>query len=79
MAGFSRRVGAERLVQMFPEVTVAGGSAYERGKTYGSRVPQLIERSIATYARLYAYRRGMDWAASQEARNGAGARAAARS
>jgi isopenicillin-N N-acyltransferase-like protein len=66
MASFSRREGAERVVPMFPEVTVAGGSPYSRGKTYGSRVPELIERSIATYARLFAYRRGMDWAASQE-------------
>ena len=55
------------MIPMFPEVTVSGGSAYERGRTYGSRVPALIANSIATYARLYAFRRGMDWAASQEA------------
>ena len=67
MAGMSRREGADRVVPMFPEVTVSGVSAYARGKTYGSRVPELIQHSIATYARLYAYRRGMDWAASQEA------------
>ena len=64
-------VGAEAAgsigsAEMFQEVTVTG-TPYNRGKTYGSRVPTLIEHSIATYASLFAYRRGMDWDACQEA------------
>ncbi|NTW02512.1 MAG: peptidase C45 [Oscillochloris sp.] len=49
---------------MFLELTITG-SPYERGYQYGAAVPQLIEHSIASYARLFAYRRGLDWAASQ--------------
>jgi len=50
----------------FREVTLMG-HPYARGKTYGQRVPDLINHSIATYARLFAYRRGMDWVACQVA------------
>ena len=63
---YSTRLGAPVEVEMFQEISVSG-SHFERGKTYGSRVPALIERSIATYARLFAYRRGLDWNASQQA------------
>ncbi|NNJ10414.1 peptidase C45 [Chloroflexales bacterium ZM16-3] len=49
---------------MFPELTIVG-APYERGRQYGADVPHLIDHSIASYARLFAYRRGLDWAASQ--------------
>lgn len=58
--------GSFGIAEMFQEVTVTG-TPFNRGKTYGSRVPKLIEHSIATYASLFAYRRGMDWNACQEA------------
>jgi isopenicillin-N N-acyltransferase-like protein len=51
---------------MFPELTIVG-APYERGREYGAAVPHLIDHSIASYARLFAYRRGMDWADSQAA------------
>ncbi|MEI7644008.1 MAG: C45 family peptidase [Chloroflexales bacterium] len=51
---------------MFPELTI-GGTPYERGCAYGAAVPRLIKQSIASYARLFAYRRGVDWADSQSA------------
>lgn len=49
---------------MFPEITIAG-TPYERGRMYGTAVPSRIRHSIASYARLFAYRRAFDWAASQ--------------
>ena len=49
---------------MFPEITL-WGSPYQRGKQYGSRVPDLIAHSVATYARVFACRLGLDWAACQ--------------
>jgi isopenicillin-N N-acyltransferase-like protein len=49
---------------MFPELTIAG-APYERGRAYGAAVAPLIRHSIASYARLFACRRGLDWAASQ--------------
>lgn len=49
---------------MFPELTISG-AAYERGWAYGAVVAPLIRHSIASYARLFAARRGMDWSASQ--------------
>lgn len=49
---------------MFPEVSVAG-APYERGRAYGAAVAPLVAHSIASYARLFACRRGLDWAASQ--------------
>ncbi|WP_129628709.1 C45 family autoproteolytic acyltransferase/hydolase [Candidatus Oscillochloris fontis] len=51
---------------MFPEITITG-TPYSRGQQYGSAVPHMIAHSIASYSRLFAYRRGMDWAASQTA------------
>jgi isopenicillin-N N-acyltransferase-like protein len=51
---------------MFPELTVAG-APYERGRAYGAAAAPLVRHSIASYARLFACRRGLDWAASQEA------------
>ncbi|GAB4439223.1 MAG: C45 family autoproteolytic acyltransferase/hydolase [Chloroflexi bacterium OHK40] len=50
---------------MFPELTVTG-VPYERGRAYGAAVAPLICHSIASYARLFALRRGLDWAASQD-------------
>lgn len=47
---------------MFPEITLSG-TAYERGQHYGAQTAPLIRHSIASYARLFAYRRGVDWAA----------------
>ncbi|NJN15505.1 MAG: peptidase C45 [Oscillochloris sp.] len=49
---------------MFPEVTIEG-MPYERGRRYGATVPALIRHSIASYARLFAHRRGLDWTATQ--------------
>jgi isopenicillin-N N-acyltransferase-like protein len=49
---------------MFPEVTVAG-APFERGRAYGAAVAPLVRHSIASYARLFACRRGLDWQASQ--------------
>lgn len=49
---------------MFPEVSIAG-APYERGLAYGRAVAPLVRHSIASYARLFAHRRGLDWAASQ--------------
>lgn len=49
---------------MFPVVSIAGGP-YERGLAYGGAVAPLVRHSIASYARLFASRRGLDWAASQ--------------
>jgi isopenicillin-N N-acyltransferase like protein len=48
---------------MFPIINLAGG-AYACGRQYGAAVAPLIRHSIASYARLFAYRRGLDWAAS---------------
>lgn len=49
---------------MFPELTIVG-APYERGRQYGAAFAHLIRHSIASYARLFAHRRGLDWAASQ--------------
>jgi len=49
---------------MFPELTVEG-APFERGRQYGAAVAPLVRHSIASYARLFATRRGLDWAASQ--------------
>jgi isopenicillin-N N-acyltransferase-like protein len=49
---------------MFPQLTISG-AAYARGWAYGAAVAPLIRHSIASYARLFAARRGMDWATSQ--------------
>lgn len=49
---------------MFPELTVAG-APYERGYAYGEATAPLVRHSIASYARLFAHRRGLDWEASQ--------------
>jgi isopenicillin-N N-acyltransferase-like protein len=49
---------------MFPELTIAG-EPYARGRAYGAAAAPLVRHSIASYARLFACRRGLDWAASQ--------------
>ncbi len=51
---------------MFPVITIAG-EPFERGRQYGAATAALIRHSIASYARLFAYRRGLDWAAVQHA------------
>jgi isopenicillin-N N-acyltransferase-like protein len=48
---------------MFPLIEVSG-SARERGQQHGLKAKQRIERSIATYARLFAYC-GIDWQGAQ--------------
>jgi len=49
---------------MFPELTISG-APLERGRAYGASVATLVAHSIASYARLFACRRGLDWATSQ--------------
>ena len=48
---------------MFPVIEV-NGSAFERGRQHGTQARARVERSIATYARLFAYC-GMDWREAQ--------------
>ena len=48
---------------MFPTIE-ASGPAFERGRRHGARARARVERSIATYARLFAYC-GMDWRDAQ--------------
>lgn len=55
---------------MFPLIEVSG-SARERGQQHGLQAKARVERSIATYARLFAYC-GIDWQGAQ--RLGAGYR-----
>ncbi len=55
---------------MFPIIDVSG-SPYERGRAQGVQARKRIERSIATYAKLFAYC-GIDWRRAQ--RLGAGYR-----
>ncbi len=55
---------------MFPLIEVCG-SARERGQQHGQKARARIERSIASYARLFAWC-GIDWAGAQ--RLGAGYR-----
>jgi len=55
---------------MFPLIEVSG-SARERGQQHGLRAKSRIERSVANYARLFAYC-GIDWQGAQ--RLGAGYR-----
>jgi len=55
---------------MFPLIEVSG-SARERGQQYGLKAKSRIERSITTYARLFAYC-GISWQGAQRA--GAGYR-----
>lgn len=66
-------IAATRLHEnrgMFPLIEVSG-SARERGQQHGERAKARIARSIATYARLFAYC-GIDWQGAQ--RLGAGYR-----
>lgn len=51
---------------MFPLLTLRG-TPRERGRLYGATAAAQIRHSIASYARLFAYRRGLDWATSQHA------------
>jgi isopenicillin-N N-acyltransferase-like protein len=48
---------------MFPLIELSG-PARERGRQYGQQARTRIERSIATYARLFAYC-GIDWQGAQ--------------
>ena len=49
---------------MFPIITISG-AARARGTQYGAQAANEIRHSIASYARLFAYVRGLDWAAVQ--------------
>ncbi|MEP7284481.1 MAG: C45 family peptidase [Chloroflexota bacterium] len=49
---------------MFPTLTLSG-APFERGQQHGSQASAQINQSIASYARLFAYQRGIDWAAVQ--------------
>ncbi|MCS6882033.1 MAG: C45 family peptidase [Oscillochloridaceae bacterium] len=49
---------------MFPQLAISG-AAYERGRAYGAAAAPLVRHSVASYARLFAARRGLDWAAIQ--------------
>lgn len=49
---------------MFP-VVEASGAARDRGRIHGATARARVERSIATYARLFAYC-GIDWRQAQE-------------
>lgn len=49
---------------MFPELSVFG-EPFARGRIYGAAAAPRVRHSIASYARLFAVRRGLDWAASQ--------------
>ena len=49
---------------MFPIIEVTG-TARERGRIHGSTARARIDRSIATYARLFAYC-GIDWQGAQQ-------------
>ena len=51
---------------MFPMITLSGG-AYERGGLYGQQAVPQIRHSVASYARLFAYRKGASWADMQQA------------
>jgi len=48
---------------MFPVVEVSG-SAFERGRIHGERARGRVERSLANYARLFAFN-GMSWEEAQ--------------
>lgn len=48
---------------MFPVID-ANGTARERGRIHGARAKARVARSVATYARLFAYC-GIDWADAQ--------------
>lgn len=48
---------------MFPVVRVHG-SAYERGRQYGTAARRRIHRSIASYAMMYAHDAALDWQAA---------------
>jgi hypothetical protein len=50
-------------MKMFPVVEVSG-SAFERGRIHGEQARGRVERSLATYAKLFAFY-GMDWAEAQ--------------
>lgn len=49
---------------MFPSITITG-EPFERGQQYGAATAVQVRHSIASYARLFAYRRGLDWEAAQ--------------
>lgn len=49
---------------MFRQLTISG-SPRQRGGQYGTQAAAEIRLSIASYARLFAYVRGLDWATTQ--------------
>ena len=44
---------------MFPIIAISG-TPHERGRQYGAQARGLVQLSIASYARLYAYS-GLGW------------------
>lgn len=54
---------------MFPLIELKGGPR-ERGRQYGVQASAQIRHSIASYARLFAIRRGLDWQATQAVAEG---------
>lgn len=50
---------------MFPQLTISG-QPHERGVQYGAACSARIRISIASYARLFAYLHGADWAEMQK-------------
>lgn len=45
---------------MFPALTLSGAPR-ERGRQYGRAAAPLVRHSLASYARLFAFWRGLDW------------------
>ncbi|NJO06834.1 MAG: peptidase C45 [Chloroflexaceae bacterium] len=50
---------------MFPHIRISG-TPYERGRQYGQQAIPQIQRSIASYAMLFAHDRGIDWQQAQQ-------------
>ena len=49
---------------MFPVIEVSG-TPFEHGRQHGERAKERVERSLANYARLFAFN-GMDWGDAQQ-------------
>lgn len=49
---------------MFPVIEVSG-APFERGRQHGERAKERVERSLANYAKLFAFN-GMDWGDAQQ-------------
>jgi isopenicillin-N N-acyltransferase like protein len=49
---------------VFAQITIAG-APFERGQQYGAHAAKQVRHSVASYAALFAYRRGLSWAEAQ--------------